>query len=165
VTETLDAAADVVHASIGRLIDPAADLHPIATARVLDAHFQGLVTRAHPIASGAILTGGGKLRRWIVALNAATYLARNLAGIAERATQPPPVDLAALLRRLDEALGAELRTAATRFGSDTHVASPQTAACVEELRRRAHDAGPAEFDTLDEALHLIERFDRAIVRV
>lgn len=165
VTETLDAAADVVHASIGRLIDPAADLHPVATARVLDARFQGLVTRAHPIASGAILTGGGKLRRWIVALNAATYLARNLAGVAERATQPPPGDLAALLQRLDEALGAELKTAASRFGSDTHVVSPETLACCEELRRRALDAGPAEFDTLDEALHLIERFDRAIVRV
>jgi len=58
-----------------------------------------------------------------------------------------------------------LKTGASRFGSDTHVASPETLACCEELRRRALDAGPAEFDTLDEALHLIERFDRAIVRV
>ncbi len=165
VTETLDAAADVVHASIGRLIDPAADLHPVATARVLDARFQGLVMRAQPIASGAILTGGGKLRRWIVALNSATYLARNLAGVAERATHPPPLDLAALLRRLDDALGAELRTAASRLGSDAQVSDSEAAACVEELRRRALDAGPAEFDALDEALHLIERFDRAIVRV
>ncbi len=165
VTETLDAAADVLHASIGRLIDPAADLHPVAAARVLDARFQELVTRAHPIASGAILTGGGKLRRWIVALNSATYLARTLAGIAERSTQRAPLDLAGLLRRVDQALGAELQTAASRFGSDTHVSGAGTVACVEEIRRRALDAGPAEFDALDEALHLIERFDRAIVRV
>ncbi len=91
--EALDAARDAVHAGIARLLDPASPREPLDAARDLDDRVQQFVLRAKPLVSGnRLVRGRDDLRRWIVALTAAGYYARNLARVADRADGPPGDD-------------------------------------------------------------------------
>ncbi len=164
--EALDAAREAVHAGIARLLDPASPREPLEAARELDDRVQQFVLRAKPLVSGnRFVRGRDDLRRWIVALTAAGYYARNLARVADRSEEIPSEVATAPLRRLDEAIAANIEAAAMHPAEPGESPVADTTPLLEALRRaeRAQDGKTAQI--LEAASHLLEHLDRAVARL
>jgi uncharacterized membrane protein YccC len=167
VKDTLDAVAVAVHDGTAHLIDPvpAAD-STVAAARELDRRLQHLRERTRPILAGRALTSAARrLRRWTAALSACGYYARNFAAIVDRAKTGVDAQAAPALRALDDAVAANVHAAVERFTNDATVTTIDARPHVFALQRLAQDAAHVERDVLEPAVHLIDRLDRAIVRL
>jgi hypothetical protein len=167
VSDTLEAIGAVVHAGIGHLIDPRENVESvIAATRALDLQLQNLVARTRPLLAGRALTAPARrLRRWTAALSACGFYARNFAGIVDHETAAVTPRAAEPLHRLESALGANVQAAIARFTADADVATVDAQSDVAALQTIAQDVSGSDRDVLLQAAHLVDRVDRAIVRL
>lgn len=164
--DALDAAREAVHAGIARILDPRSARDPLEAARALDDRVQDFVLRAKPLVSGNRFGAGREdLRRWIVALTAAGYYARTLARVADRSEEAPAPAAVAPLRGLDDAIAANIESAASHPAEFGEGPIADTTPLLEALRRaeRVQDGQTAEI--LETATHLLEHLDRTVARL
>ena len=167
VAETLDAIATVVQTGTQHLLDPARNRESaVAAARVLDERLQQLVARTRAVLAGRALTARARqLRRWIAALGACGFYARNFAAIVDHATSAVDARAADPLQKLASAVRSNLQAAATHFSAQAAVTTTDARPYVAELQQLAHDEPDGPDRVLLPATHLIDRLDRAIVRL
>ena len=167
IAETLDALAVVVHAGIQHVLDPSANPQStVAPARLLDDRLQQLVARTRPVLAGRALTAGARrLRRWTAALSACGFYARSFAAVVDRADAAAELRAADPLRELEAVVTANIRAAAEHFTADVTVATTDARPYLDTLVQLSHDAPDGADRVLVPAIHLVDRLDRAIVRL
>lgn len=162
---TLDAAHDVVRASIVRLLDPNMGTAPLDAARALESRVQEFIARTKPAIAAPALTGRGhELRGWIVSLSACSYYARLLAQTADRSNNALDGVAAAQLRRIDELMAVNVHAARERVAGRHDARTANTLPLFDALRAEAESRGAAR-PLLLSATHLLERLDRTIARL
>ena len=167
VRDVLDAVGAVIHAGTVHLIDPTPTAEStIVAARTLDASLQHLLARTRPILTGRALTPGARrLHRWTAALGACGYYARSFAALVDRAAAGIDARAADPLLELERVVSSNLRAAAERFSGDEARATTDARPYVATLQQLARDEPGVHEDVLEPATHLIDRLDRAIVRL
>ncbi len=167
VSDTFDAIGAVVHAGIAHLLDPAENAEPVlVAARALDGKLQNLVARTRPLFAGRTLTAPARrLRRWTAALSACGFYARNFAGIVDRTSAAVDPQAVEPLKRLEAAVAANLRAASDRFTADAELTTIDPAADIASLQQIAQDQSLRDRDVLLQTAHLVDRVDRAVVRL